>query len=387
MVEKDTLMSKSFYLVSFSVLLALFCIYSNPLFFLPSFSIESNSNNLTIFSISTEGDPLSESKFLIEPNPFDPHKNFLKIFDNSFLDKDKKEGIIFLTGLPYGIFTITQYGIQSDYEINNLSKRFVFDTSSKNYTFTFTNKKTDSLISNFDKDKKESYTYNAKFVCGSISGSEGPLRPGHYDTDISIYNKQKYSVEIFWNVVENEGSTSNAIIKKINPESSTVIVCKDILNLLGKNQKDREFKEGFVIIEENSLGGFNTAYGSKSEQVFGKSQTGLLDIQVFYTANALEQLPHEIIIGSVIFQITNSTSSKIPKDQLNTDLLFTTGIESNKIINLDEIIKTTLALHYNLTSTERELLNLKIIDTDLGASSMIDDHAISLTHVLPQYLK
>jgi hypothetical protein len=33
-------------------------------------------------------------------------------------------------------------------------------------------------------------TYVAKFVCGSIVDDNGPLRPGHYNTDISITNKQ-----------------------------------------------------------------------------------------------------------------------------------------------------------------------------------------------------
>ena len=35
-------------------------------------------------------------------------------------------------------------------------------------------------------------TYNVKFECGTISGDEGPLRPGHYDTDIGILNKQDF---------------------------------------------------------------------------------------------------------------------------------------------------------------------------------------------------
>ncbi len=379
-----------FYLfISIPIFLVLFFLYFNNTVFFTSFSIRENpDSNLTILSVSQNGDLLPGGKFLIEPNPFDSHKNFLKIFDNSFLDKDKRDGVIFLTGLPDGMFTITQFDIRSDYEINNLSKRFVFDAISKNYSFTFTNKKkVESSISNFYKDNTEAYTYNAKFECGSILGNEGPLRPGHYDTDISIYNKQKYPVEIFWNVIENEGSTSSAIIKTINPESSIAIVCKDITNLLGKTLKNHNFKEGFVIIEENDITSFNTVYNGNSIKVLGKSQTGLLDIQVFYTANALERIPHEVIVNGVIFQITNSSSTKIPRDQLNTDLLITEIIEPHTIINLDEKIKTTLASYYNLTTIEKELLSLKIRNTAVGATSILDDHAISLTHIMPQYLK
>lgn len=356
---------------------------------IPSFSLERNyDNNLTIFSFSQKGNWLSGGQFLIEPNPFEINQNFLKLSDNSPLDKNKKNGVILLTGLPYGTFTITQYDIQPEYQINNISKTFVFNGESKNYSFTFINKnKIESSISNFYEDEKKSYTYNAKFVCGSISGNEGPLRPGHYDTDISIYNKQKYPVGIFWNVIENEGSVSNAIIKTLGPESSTAIVCKDILNLLNKNQKNLNFIEGFVIIEENDIGSMSNTPERKSELFISQTETGLLDVQVFYTANALEQLPHEVLVGSIIFQITNNPSGKIPKDQLNIDLMFTSRINPNTFLDINKHIKSFLALHYNLTSNETELLTLKIRDSDVGVGSMIDDHAISLTHILPQYYK
>lgn len=52
----------------------------------------------------------------------------------------------------------------------------------------------DQTISNHNE---RDITYVAKFVCGSIVDRTGPLRPGHYNTDISIANKQLSPVSFF----------------------------------------------------------------------------------------------------------------------------------------------------------------------------------------------
>ena len=138
------------------------------------------------------------------------------------------------------------------------------------------------------------FTYNAKFVCGSIRGDEGPLRPGHYDTDISIYNKHYYPIKLFWNVVFNNYNSSNSIIKTIDPKQSTGLVCKDIRELSPLNSQDTDLLEGFVIIqiEEN-----NVSSGTKED--FKRTSS----IQVFYTANALDSLPQETLVEKFVFQI------------------------------------------------------------------------------------
>ena len=83
--------------------------------------------------------------------------------------------------------------------------------------------------------------YTAKFVCGTIASENGPIRPGHYDTDISILNKQNYDIKILWNVIASDANASNAIIKVLKPESATNISCKDVLRLSTVNS---EFVEG-----------------------------------------------------------------------------------------------------------------------------------------------
>jgi hypothetical protein len=103
-------------------------------------------------------------------------------------------------------------------------------------TSTFTN---DNVINqdqqrNNNSSQIKSITYTAKFECGSIVGSEGPLRPGHYDTDISIFNRQDYPINILLDIVINgDANKTNPIIKTIQPQTSTGIVCKYIRQVLG----------------------------------------------------------------------------------------------------------------------------------------------------------
>jgi hypothetical protein len=44
-----------------------------------------------------------------------------------------------------------------------------------------------------------------------------------------------------------------------------------------------------------------------------------------------------------------------------------------------------LAAKYQLSNMERLNLEIKIISVSLGTSTMIDDHAISSSQILPEY--
>src|SRR5919202_1397155 len=166
-------------------------------------------------------------------------------------------------------------------------------------TATFTN---DNVINqnqrrNNNSSQIKSITYTAKFECGSIVASEGPLRPGHYDTNISIFNRQDYPVNILLDIVINgDANKANPIIKTIQPQTSTGIVCRDIYQVLGIGDNiSKALIEGFVLIRLdvnggilNSLlstvGGGSTAISSSP--VTTNDINNFLDVNVFYTANA-----------------------------------------------------------------------------------------------------
>lgn len=229
--------------------------------------------------------------------------------------------------------------------------------------------------------------YTAKFVCGTIASENGPIRPGHYDTDISILNKQNYDIKLLWNVIASDANASNAIIKVLKPESATNISCKDVLRLSTVNS---EFVEGFISllipVSGNILGAFpdpNNADVSILRDI-NINEANLIDVQVFYTANALPQLPTEVIVDSVKFQIAKDPSNKIPPSNVRSNLTISILSDTNQIYNQEARIKTIVAQKYHLTSAESDSLEIVIKKVDTELTYMIDDHALSSLRLNPQ---
>ena len=262
---------------------------------------------------------------------------------------------------------------------------------------------TDDNVINQDQQKNnnnssqiKSITYTAKFECGSIVGSEGPLRPGHYDTDISIFNRQEYPINILLDIVINgSANKTNSIIKTMQPQTSTGIICKDIRQVLGigNNNNSKGLIEGFAIIHLDVNGGILNSLSStvgggstviSSSPVTINDINNFLDVNVFYTANALEFLPHEILVKDIVFSILNDTSSKIPRSILMKPIDITVQSQFNKISDPESKVKEILSKEYNLSSSELAGLRIKVLNQSIGAAAMIDDHAISSSVVRPQ---
>jgi hypothetical protein len=223
--------------------------------------------------------------------------------------------------------------------------------------------------------------YNAKFECGTISGEEGPLRPGHYDTDIGIFNKQDYAVKIQWSVTANNVMSTNSILRTLQPQTSTNIVCRDLRQVFVGNQS---FVEGYVIInvpvDPGLLGSI-----SNGPMVLGLTgDINILEVQVFYTANALAELPHEVLVDKITFAITNDISGKIPAEIFGKVLDITTPSQMNEISDPEQKVKDALAEKYAMSDEELAGLEIEIKNVGIGVGTMIDDHAISLSKITPQ---
>ena len=234
-------------------------------------------------------------------------------------------------------------------------------------------------------------TYTPKFLCGNVSSNEGPVRPGHYDTDISILNKQDYPIKIFWNVIPNDGNSSNSIIKILKPESSTGITCKDILPLVTIS---KNLLEGFVLLALPISDGMISAFPEPNNpqvsilRSVNEQQTNLIDVQVFYTANALPQLPSEMLFSKVDFRILNDSSGKIPKALLGQVLEVTLVSSTNQIYDQLSRINSVLKERFGLSDSEINATSIKIEDSSIDALFPPDDHAISSSRLSPNiYLK
>jgi hypothetical protein len=350
----------------------------------------SSTGTLTIISVSDRS-LTNQSSFVISPDPFGKSKNYT-IQDGSSADGDNASGIVEVSGLPNGRYVVMQNEASSGYQMDKISKIVEVTDQSSTGVATF-----NSNISNPQSEQQEeqqrpqlnrtapirNLTYNVKFECGTISGEEGPLRPGHYDTDIGILNKQNFAAKIQWSVTANGSRNTNSIIRMLEPQGSTSIVCKDLQNILGNDQR---FVEGFVIINVPLEPGLLASL-SDGTQVLGRDFediNSLLEVQAFYSANALDELPSQVLVEKIMFSILNDTSGKIPGEMIGKTLDITVPSNLNEMSDIEMKVKDILAEKYALSPQELANLQIAIESSSVSVGTMIDDHAISLSTVMPQ---
>lgn len=349
----------------------------------------SSTGTLTIISISNSS-LVGRSSYTISPDPFSNSGNY-SIQDGGSGDQNDTAGILQISGVPVGNYVVTQFLPSSVSPSDNLSKMVEIKYPNSNIIATFNNtlgqgyeqQQLPSLSAKNSNSQISNLIYYVKFECGTISGDEGPLRPGHYDTDIGILNKQDLAAKIQWSVTANDSRNTNSILMTLEPQGSTSIVCKDLRQILGN---DKEFVEGFVIInlplEPGLLGSL-----SEGAHILGRNfddMNNLLEVQAFYTANALDELPHEVPADKITFTIVNDTSGKIPSEMINKTLDITVQSTINEISDPEVKIKDMLAQKYALQAQELANLQIEIRNVSVGIGTMIDDHAISLSTIMPQ---
>jgi hypothetical protein len=350
----------------------------------------SDAGTLTIISVSNSS-LTNQSTYVISPDPFGNFANYT-IHDGSSADKNNAAGIVEISGLPEGRYIVTQIDASSQYETDEVSKTVEIMNESRNGIAMFNSFAWQEGEQQRQQQHQEvqnrtspirNLTYYVKFECGTISGDEGPLRPGHYDTDIGILNKQDLATQIQWSVTANNSRNTNSIIRTLEPQGSTNIVCKDLQNIIGSEQR---FVEGFVIINLPLEPGVSASL-SDGAQILGRSLEdldNLLEVQAFYTANALDELPHEVLVDKIMFAIANDTSGKIPLEMMNKTLDITVPSSLNEISDPEIKVRELLAEKYGLSNQELANLQIEIKSVSGGVGTMIDDHAISLSTIMPQ---
>ncbi|MDE1724353.1 MAG: hypothetical protein KGH76_00460 [Thaumarchaeota archaeon] len=337
-------------------------------------SVFAQSASLTIISLSSDNKLVGGNQFSISPNPFTGTGNYT-IKDNSSDDTDKdKDGVITLSGIKNGNYVIIQTSASSGYSVDQIQKTIQVNNSQT--VVTFTDIPSNSAI---QSSSSRSITYTTKFECGSIYAGEGPLRPGHYDTDISLFNKQSFQTQVLWNAVVNNGPSSNAVLLKMDSETSKSITCQDIRTALGNNNEN--FIEGFTIITvplDSTFGGGMTMTNQPLNDI------NVLNVQAFYTANALDTLPHEVIIDKISFYIIQDDSGKIPASMFRKTLDISIPSGLNQISDTEKKVKDALAKQYSLSDEDLAKIVIRIKDVSIGVGVLHDDHAISLSTINPQ---
>ena len=355
-------------------------------------SVNNANGTITIMTVSNNGSFLAGATYSVSSYPVTTSSKNMTIQDDGPEDSNRAtRGIISISGLHKGNYLVTELKPPEGYSIDKVSKAVQIRSSDRSSaSATFTNIALNQLQQKNNTQIK-TITYTAKFECGSVTGNEGPLRPGHYDTDISILNRQDYSINILLNVIVNGGVNGNGIIKSLQPQTSAAIVCKDIRQFLGVANTSKELIEGFVIIRLDVNGGIIGSLSSSgggtaipSSPITTNDINNFLEVQVFYTANALDFLPHETLVKEIAFSILSDNSSKIPKSLLMKPLDITVQSDLNEISDPESKIRDLLSQSYKLSGNEIAGLSIKIINVSIGVAAMIDDHAISASVIRPQ---
>ena len=278
------------------------------------------------------------------------------------------------------------------HQINNvnLNSYAVKNNSSINDIVLLTNR---SALNNNKEKQISGIAYTAKFECGVISEDEGLLTAGYYDTDISIFNKQVYPITVLLNVIVNNGNSPfHSIIKTLQPQKSTGISCKDIVNIFNIKVKE-ELVEGFMTIFvqlDNGILGLSNSGAINATPLLQSPSSldpiNLLDVRLLYSANSFAVSPpqNHMVVDKISFSILNDTSGKIPRSMLLKTLYVTLQSLANTIFDPETQVKRILADKYNFSSSELINLKVKIYDINTAATTILDRHAISSLHIQPQ---
>lgn len=257
----------------------------------------------------------------------------------------------------------------------------------KNNTIVDTKSKTQfPILAEQQNSSVKTVTYTPKFLCGNVTASEGPVRPGHYDTDISILNKQVYPIKLLLNVIPNDGKSSNSIIKVLESESAMGITCKDIIPLVTDT---KNLTEGFVLLTLPISGNMINAFPDPNNpdasilRSIDELQANLIEVQVFYTANALPQLPSEMIFNKIDFRIMSDPSGKIPQTFLSKLLEVTLTANTDQVYDQVSRVKSLLKDRFNLSDSEMNAINIQIEKSEIDSLFTKDDHAISSSRLNP----
>ena len=231
--------------------------------------------------------------------------------------------------------------------------------------------------------------YTARFICGTITAEDGPLRPGRYNSDINIFNRQNFPISFFWKATLNGDTRDhNYRIQNLDSSRSTSIDCKQILASIPQlaNVSSERYFEGVLTIsvdlDPSIRSAISSSKGGIAGVISGSEATSVLSVDAIYTVNALKVANREIILQLIEYSISNQ-SKKIPSDVISKVLSMAIPIRVNETMNPDKQIRTALTREFSLTPIEAAGLNITIRGLSLGVGALDDNHALSLERVNP----
>ena len=215
--------------------------------------------------------------------------------------------------------------------------------------------------SNINNGESQTVDYYARFNCGTIDNDNGPLRPGKYDSDITIFNRQTFPLTVIWKPIEiNQENKNNFQTINIQPENIVNINCAKIFPSLStiNSTIKKGFIEGIALIRIN--------------------------VDVLHTVNTLDDLKKEVLFLKVDFLLNNNKGKTI-NQQINKDNLTAIfQVEPNLIIDPHILVKNIINNNYS-SSNSQHLSNdtIKVLGSRLLSNTLTDNHALTFQKLAP----
>ena len=238
-----------------------------------------------------------------------------------------------------------------------------------------------------DLESYKTVNYYARFNCGTISDDSGPLRPGKYDSDITIFNKKSYPITVIWKAIAiNQQVKNNFNILNIPSENIASINCAKILPIQDKNATNsipaalsKKFTEGIIKLEisvDNGLLVNNFLNNQNANIMVNESDIGnLINVDVLHTVNTLDDLNKEVLYLKTDFSVLSKDKNKIS----NFTAVF--HIDPDEIVDPLSIIKNKIS--ENNTNQKIDINGSEILlkDTEIISDTLTDNHALTVQRV------
>lgn len=239
-----------------------------------------------------------------------------------------------------------------------------------------------------DLGNYKTVNYYARFNCGTISDDSGPLRPGKYDSDITIFNKKSYPITIIWKAIAIDQQVKNNFnILNIPSENIANLNCAKLLPIQDKNATNsiptlsNKFTEGIIKLEisiDNGLLVNNFLNNQNANVILNESEIGnLINVDVIHTVNTLDDLNKEVVYLKTDFSTLSKDKNKIS----NYTAIF--NINPDEIINPLSLIKDKIS--ENNTNEKIDIKSYEILlrDTEIISDTLTDNHALTVQRVDP----
>ncbi len=239
-----------------------------------------------------------------------------------------------------------------------------------------------------DLGNYKTVNYYARFNCGTISDDSGPLRPGKYDSDITIFNKKSYPITIIWKAIAIDQQVKNNFnILNIPSENIANLNCAKLLPIQDKNVTNsiptlsNKFTEGIIKLEisiDNGLLVNNFLNNQNANIILNESEIGnLINVDVLHTVNTLDDLNKEVVYLKTDFSTLSKDKSKIS----NYTAIF--NINPDEIINPLSLIKDKISENNTNEKIDVNAYEILLTDTEIISDTLTDNHALTVQRVDP----